>query len=44
MGCGCNKKKSDKNALINAKKAVKKRRNMPLVTIRRKALKRTIKK
>jgi hypothetical protein len=46
MACGCNKKRTKKEALLNAKKAVKnrKRRPMPLVTIRRKSLKKSAKK
>jgi hypothetical protein len=36
MPCGCNKKKNKKKVTANAKKAVQRKRKLPLVTIRRK--------
>jgi hypothetical protein len=44
MGCGCNKKKTKKKALYDAKKVSSKRRPTPLVTIRRKSLKKITKR
>lgn len=44
MACGCSKKRNKKAALADAKAVIKKKKSMPLITIRKKSLKTSTKK